>query len=155
MAEACSPYITASSQFDRRKFPKKAGARHGKTLASLTQASVPSLRLTEEPMSKADHGLQSPARRGSRKHGVSPRHHQPRTPCASTPDLIARIWETLEWHKTLQAALLITVAGIACALLLAVLEVSAHTSGGQAAALPVGITVTATVSYRAARRKRR
>jgi hypothetical protein len=69
--------------------------------------------------------------------------------------LIARIWETLAWPKTLQVAFVIAVAGLTVGLLLAGLEVAAHTISSQAAAWPVSITVTATVSYQAARRRRR
>jgi hypothetical protein len=73
----------------------------------------------------------------------------------STQDLIARIWETLEWRKTLQANVLIIAAGITATLVMTGLAVTAHMIGSQAVAWPAGITVTATVSYQAAHRRRR
>jgi hypothetical protein len=106
-------------------------------------------------MSKANHSRQphrAPARHGSIKQGASPSH---RKPCASTQELIVRIWDTLDWPKTLQAAFLIAAAGLTAALLLAGLVVAAHMISSQVAAWPVGITVTATVSYSAARGRRR
>ena len=86
-----------------------------------------------------------------------PAHRKPRIPTrrVSNQDLIARIWDTLEWRKTLQVAFIIAVVGITAALLLAGLEITAHTMTSQAAAWPVSITITATVSYRAARRRQR
>jgi hypothetical protein len=106
-------------------------------------------------MSKANPARQSTrtsAKRSSRNQGVSPSCYKP---CASTQDLVLRIWETLEWPKTLQLAFLVVVGGFAAALFLVGLEIVAHTMSGQTAAWPVSITVTATVSYQTARRRRR
>jgi hypothetical protein len=109
-------------------------------------------------MSKANPARQSPRtppRRGGSNQDSIPSHRKPRTSCASTQDLIARIWETLEWPKTLQVAFLIVAAGITAALVLAGLEVANHMISSQAAAWPVSITLTAMVSYQVARRRRR
>jgi len=91
------------------------------------------------------------------KQGTAPARRTQPAPArrVSNQDLIARIWETLEWRKTLQVAFIIAMAGFTAALLLAGLEIAAHTMTGQAAAWPVSITITATVSYRAARRRQR
>lgn len=93
----------------------------------------------------------APVQHGS-KQGTTPAHHTPHIPArrVSNQDLIARIWDTLEWRKTLQVAFITAIVGITAALFLAGLEVAAHTLTSQAAAWPVGITITATVSYRAA-----
>jgi hypothetical protein len=73
----------------------------------------------------------------------------------STQNLIAQIWETLEWRKTLQAAFLLAVAGVTTGLVLTILEVAAHLAGIATIAGPVSISVTAAVTYQAAHRRRR
>jgi hypothetical protein len=73
----------------------------------------------------------------------------------TTQQVFAYIWDTLEWRKVWQAVCLILAIGIAGALLCAGLALAAHVLGGPAAAWPVGITFGATVSYQAARRRRR
>jgi hypothetical protein len=84
-----------------------------------------------------------------------------RTPCAqdrpaTTPGLIARIWDTLEWRKTLQVAFIIAVTGITITLMLTGLGLLAHTMPGQTPVWPIGASIlTVTVTYRAARRRRR
>jgi len=114
-------------------------------------------------MSKATPATTSasaPAPHGSTRGRPAPRHRKPRRPAppVGTQDLIARLWDTLDWRKTLQVAFLITVTGITVTLMLAGLGVLlAHTMTGLAAAGPAGvsITITATVTYRAAHRRRR
>jgi hypothetical protein len=95
------------------------------------------------------------ARHDSSKQVTTPAHRKPHTPAqpASTQDLIARVWDTLQWRRTLQAAFIIAVTGITAALLLTGLALAAHAMTSQAAAWPVSISITATVSYRAARHR--
>lgn len=94
---------------------------------------------------------------GSQQGCSVPTSQRSSTPAApmSTQDLIARIWDTLEWSKSLQVAFIIAVSGITAALVLAGLCWLTHVLAGQTAAWPMSITITATVSYRAARRRRR
>ena len=97
---------------------------------------------------------------GSTRGRTAPAHRKPRRPAPpiTTQDLIARIWDTLEWRKTLQVAFIITLTGITLTLMLAGLGLLlAHAMTGLAAAWPAGvsITITATVTYRAAHRRRR
>lgn len=73
----------------------------------------------------------------------------------SNQDLIARIWDTLNWPRSLQAAFIIAITGIAVTLVLAGLVLLTHALTGQTAAWPVSITITATLNYKAARRMRR
>jgi hypothetical protein len=106
-------------------------------------------------MSKANPARQltrALAKRSSGNQGASPSCYKP---CASTQGLILRIWETLNWPKTLQMAFLVVAGGCVAALLLVGLEIAAHAMSSQTAAWPVSITVTATVSFKAARRRRR
>jgi hypothetical protein len=72
----------------------------------------------------------------------------------STQGLIARIWDTLEWRKTLQMACLMVVAGITIFLVLAGLELLTHATG-LTAAWPVSISITGTVSFQIGHRQRR
>jgi hypothetical protein len=111
-------------------------------------------------MSKAVTGSSShsaPAQHNSKQRTTpaEPKPHSPARSTSTSTELIVRIWDTLQWRKTLQVAFIIAVAGITAALLLAGLEIAARTITSQAAAWPVSITVTATLSYRAARRQRR
>jgi hypothetical protein len=76
-------------------------------------------------------------------------------PQLSTQQLIAHIAGTLEWRRTLQAVVLIVAAGLTATLFFTGLALAAHALTGPAAAWPVSISITATVSYRAARRRRR
>jgi hypothetical protein len=92
------------------------------------------------------------------KQGTAPAHREPRSPTrpATTQDLIAQIWHTLEWHRTLQVAFIIAVSGITLTLVLAGLGLLAHASISQTASWPIGPSImTATVGYLAARRRQR
>jgi hypothetical protein len=62
--------------------------------------------------------------------------------------------DTLEWRRTVQAVVIIVAAGLAATLFFLCLTLAAHALTGQAAAWPVSISITATVSYRAARGRR-
>jgi hypothetical protein len=73
----------------------------------------------------------------------------------STPDLIAKVWEILDWPKALQLAVILIVTGVAAALVLTALVLAGRTMIGGAATWPVSITITATVSYRIACHRRR
>ena len=111
-------------------------------------------------MSKATPHRPAPApHAGSTRRRTAPAHRKPRSPArpASTQDLIARIWDTLEWRKTLQVAFIITVTGTMVTLMLAGLGLLRPRDDGQDAAWPAGvsITITATVTYRAGHRKHR
>jgi hypothetical protein len=95
---------------------------------------------------------------GSKQGRTVPASPQARTPARamSTQDLIARIWRTLEWRKTLQVTFIITVTGITVALVLAGLGLLTHAMTSQGAAWPVGAgIITGTASYLTARRRRR
>jgi hypothetical protein len=72
----------------------------------------------------------------------------------STQDLIARIWDTLEWRNTLQMACIMVIAGITIFLVLAGLELLTHATG-LTAAWPVSVSITGTVSYQIGHRQRR
>jgi len=72
----------------------------------------------------------------------------------STQQLIAHIFGTLEWRRTLQAVVIIVAAGLTATSFFLCLTLAAHALTGQAAAWPVSLSITATVSYRAARRRR-
>lgn len=103
----------------------------------------------------------APIPHAGNKQGTVPARRKPHAPArpAGTQDLIARIWETLEWRKTLQVAFIIAVTGITVTLMLAGLGLLAHAMTGhamtgQAATWPVGASIiTGVVSYRAARRR--
>ncbi|HLK00503.1 MAG TPA: hypothetical protein VKU39_11425 [Streptosporangiaceae bacterium] len=85
----------------------------------------------------------------------TPARHRPRRPArpASTQDLIAQIWHTLEWRKTLQLAFIVTITGM---LILTGLELLAQAMPHTTAVWStVTSTITAVISYRAARRTRR
>ena len=73
---------------------------------------------------------------------------------ATTTELIAYLWDSLDWSRTLQAALIIVAVGFTAALVLAGVELAARTVTSQAAAWSVSITITATVSYKTALRRR-
>jgi hypothetical protein len=107
-------------------------------------------------MSKATPASTStPAPAPSTRAHARPATRRPVSPARqlSTPDLIARMWDTLEWRKTLQIAFIITITGITIFLALAALGLLAHATG-LAAAWPVGTSIiTGTVSYRIARRQ--
>lgn len=109
-------------------------------------------------MSKANTPAPAP-HAGRTRRRTAPARRKPRSPArpASTQDLIATIWDTLEWRKTLQAAFLITVTGTVVTLMLAGLGLLAHAMTTTTAAWPAGvsITITVTVSYRAGHRKHR
>ncbi len=101
----------------------------------------------------------SPAPHAGRTRGrTAPGHRKPRCPArpASTQDLIARIWDTLEWRKTLQIAFTMVIADITIFAVLVGLELFTRATG-LAAAWPAGvsITITATVTYRGVHRQRR
>jgi hypothetical protein len=71
---------------------------------------------------------------------------------ATTPGLIAQIWHTLEWRKTLQVAFVIAVAG---AVFVTGLGLLAHAMAGCAAAWSAASSaITAVISYRTGRRRR-
>lgn len=72
----------------------------------------------------------------------------------STQDLIARIWDTLDWPKTLQMGCIMIIAGITIFLVLAGLELLTHATG-LTAAWPVSVSITGTVSYQIGHRQRR
>lgn len=98
----------------------------------------------------------APAAGSKQDHSAAASQQPPAPPGPmSTQDLIARIWDTLNWTKSLQAAFIIAISGIALTLVLTGLILLTHALTGQTAAWPVSITITATVSYKAARRKRR
>ena len=98
----------------------------------------------------------SSAAKGRGKPGrVAPKRTSPQEPATtmSTQDLIARIWQTLEWHKTLQIAAAVTIVGVVTTLLLAGLALLMHEMTSCAVAWPAGVSVaTVTVTYVAARR---
>ncbi len=75
-------------------------------------------------------------------------------PQLSTQQLIAHILDTLEWRRTLQTVVIIVAAGLTATLFFLCLTLAAHALTGQAAAWPVSISISATVSYQAARRRR-
>jgi len=92
------------------------------------------------------------------KQGAAVAGRKPRTLArpTTTQDLIAHIWDTLEWRRTLQAAFIIAVTGVAATLVLAGLALAARSMTIPAAALPAAASlITVTVTYRAARRRRR
>jgi len=94
---------------------------------------------------------------GSQQGRSVPTSQRPSTPDEpmSTQELIARIWDTLRWSKSLQVAFIVAVSGITLTLVLAGLGLLTHMLADQTPAWPVSITITATVSYRAARRRHR
>jgi hypothetical protein len=98
-----------------------------------------------------------PAGAGS-KQGTLPARRKPGGPArpVTTQDFIARIWDTLEWRKTLQMAFIISVTGIMVTLMLAGLGLLVHAVPSMAAAWPVGASlITVTVTCRAARHRQR
>jgi hypothetical protein len=48
----------------------------------------------------------------------------------STSDLIAKVWETLDWPKALQLAVILIVTGVAAALVLTALVLAGRTMTG-------------------------
>jgi hypothetical protein len=98
----------------------------------------------------------APARHArSKQHRTAPAHRKLRRPIrkVSTQGLLAQVWSTLEWHKTLQIGFIITITGVMATLTVAGLALLAHMIS-TTAALPVSITITWTVSYTAAHRRR-
>lgn len=89
-----------------------------------------------------------------RARAASPRPDVP-VPGMSTQELIAKMWETLDWPRGLHLAVIITVSGLAAALVLTGLELATRTMTSQTAAWPICITITASVSYRIAHHRRR
>ena len=73
-------------------------------------------------------------------------------PQLSTQQLIAHIWDTPEWRRTLQAVVIIVAVGLTVTLASLCLTLAAHALTGQAVVWPVSLSITATVTYRAARR---
>ncbi len=113
-------------------------------------------------MSKATplpaHDLAPAPHADSKRGRTAPVRRKPRNPAhpATTPELIARIWDTLNWGRTLQLAFIIAVTGITIASMLTGLELLAHAMTGTTAAWSAAATIiTGTVSYRAALRQRR
>jgi hypothetical protein len=95
---------------------------------------------------------------GGKRNRTAPARRASRRPAqpASIPDLIAQLWHTLEWRKTLQVVFIITLTGVTVAAMLAGLALLVHAVFGTSAALPAGASlITVTVTYQAARRRRR
>jgi hypothetical protein len=65
------------------------------------------------------------------------------------------VLETLDWAKALQLAVIIIVTGVAATLVLTALILAGRTTAIGGTTWPVSITITATVSYRIARCRRR
>jgi hypothetical protein len=108
--------------------------------------AMPATTSTSAP-APAGGGTPAHARTATRRPGSPARQ-------LSTPDLIARMWDTLEWHKTLQIAFVIAISGITIFLVLAGLGLLAHATG-LTASWPVGTSIsTGTVSYQIAHRQR-
>lgn len=104
--------------------------------------AAPPTASTPVPAAKPDPATSAAPDRGSPAPGLS------------TQQLIAHIVDTLEWRRTLQAVVIIVAAALTATLFFLCLTLAAHALTGQAAAWPVSLSITATVSYRAARRRR-
>jgi hypothetical protein len=109
-------------------------------------------------MSKAKPGRArggAPIPHDASKQGTTQAPQSPRSPArpATTQELITRIWDTLEWRKTLQVAIVIAVTGATAALAMAGLGLLAGALTSPAI-WPAG-AITAAVSYAAARSRHR
>ena len=94
---------------------------------------------------------------GSTQGRTAPATRKPGSPVRQliTQELIALIWDTLEWPKTLQIAFIMIIAGITIFAVLAGLALLTRATG-PAAAWPVSVSIiTGTVSHQIAHRQRR